>query len=118
MTKKEMFANIATLLADNDEVVTFCNHEIELLENRKTSKSGKPTKKQEENTALKDVIRDTLAEADEGMTATEIANAVNASVPKVSALLRQMTPENGDGTVIRYTEGKKIFFRLADEVEG
>ena len=31
MTKKEMFAHIATVNADNAEIVEFCNREIELL---------------------------------------------------------------------------------------
>lgn len=30
MTKKEMYTLIATLLASNENVVDFCNHEIEL----------------------------------------------------------------------------------------
>ena len=44
MTKREMFAPIASALADNAEVVEFCNHEVELLDRKKGYKSSKPSK--------------------------------------------------------------------------
>lgn len=46
MTKREMFAHIATVNAADAEIVEFCNREIELLDSRKASKT--PTKTQRE----------------------------------------------------------------------
>ena len=40
MTKKEMFAYIANEMKGNEEVVNFCNHEIELLEKKASNKSA------------------------------------------------------------------------------
>lgn len=109
MTKKEMFANIANLLADNAEVVEFCNHEVELLENRKSSKRGM-TATQKANVEVKATIMDVLAEAEEAMTVTEILGderMAGFTNQKVSALLRQLIAE---GVVEKAIEGKKAKF--------
>lgn len=109
MTKKEMFANIANLLADNAEVVEFCNHEVELLENRKSSKRGM-TATQKANVEVKATIMDVLAEAEEAMTVTEILGderMAGFTNQKVSALLRQLIAE---GVVEKTIEGKKAKF--------
>ena len=47
MTKKEMFTLIATLNASNTEIVDFCNHEIELLERKKSNGNAKANEKME-----------------------------------------------------------------------
>ena len=39
-TKREMFELIASALADNTEVVEFCNHEVELLNKKASYKSS------------------------------------------------------------------------------
>ena len=109
MTKKEMFANIATLLADNAEVVEFCNHEVELLENRKSSKRGM-TATQKANVEIKANIVSILNEAEEAMTVTEIlqdGRMAGFTNQKVSALLRQLKEE---GLIDKVIEGKKARF--------
>lgn len=112
MTKKEMFATIATINADNAEIVEFCNHQIELLDNRKTSKT--PTKKQKENEVIMDTILSALVEMDSPVTVTElIANGEGLeglANQKVSALLRKLVL---DGKVVKATEGKKSVFSIA-----
>lgn len=112
MTKKEMFVTIATLLADNAEVVDFCNHEISLLESRKTSKS--PTKTQKENEGIMDTIALALAGFESPVTVTELIaggeGLEGLTNQKVSALLRKMI-ENG--RVVKTIEGKKAKFALA-----
>lgn len=112
MTKREMFANIATLLADNTEVVEFCNHEVELLDSRKSSKRGM-TATQKANMEVKAVIADVLAEAEAPMTVTEIITdgRLNGYTnQKVSALLRQMCEAN---VAVKTIEGKKAKFAIA-----
>ena len=63
MTKKEMFAEIRKVVADNAEMVAFIDHEIELL-NRKSGSPRKPTKTQVENDGFKADILAALAEVD------------------------------------------------------
>ena len=112
MTKKEMFATIATLLADNTEVVDFCNHEIELLSNRKTSKT--PTKTQKANEGIMDTIERDLAEFEAPVTVTELIaggeGLEGLTNQKVSALLRKMIEA---GRVVKTIEGKKALFTIA-----
>lgn len=107
MTKVEMFNAIKEVVADNKEMVTFIEHEIELLQ--KKSSNRKPTKTQEENKSLKNEILSVLT--DEGMTVTEIQKSSeilgNVSNQKVSALLRQLVEV---GTVEKTTDKKKSLF--------
>ena len=112
MTKREMFVLIATTNADNTEIVEFCNHEIELIDKRSSSKT--PTKTQKENEVLMDTIEEALRAIAEKTTVTNlIATAEslsNLSNQKVSAMLRKMVEA---GRVIKTTEGKKTYFSLA-----
>ena len=112
MTKKEMFATIVTLLADNTEVVEFCNHEIELLANRKTSKT--PTKTQKANEDIMNTIERDLAEFEAPVTVTELIaggeGLEGLTNQKVSALLRKMVEA---GRVVKTIESKKAKFTLA-----
>ena len=112
MTKREMFNLIASVNADNEEIVEFCNKEIELLEKRKGSKT--PTKTQKANEGIMDAIAEALASLEGGVTVTDlIASADSLSGltnQKVSALLRKMIES---GRVVKTIEGKKAFFSLA-----
>ena len=116
MTKREMFVAIANVaeVAANEEMVNFINHEIELLDNRKTSKKGL-TKTQKENEGVKAVIAEVLADTGEKMTVTELIadERLNGFTnQKISALLRQMVET---GKVVKTIEGKKAFFAVAVE---
>ena len=112
MTKREMFELIATVNADNDEIVDFCHHEIELL-TRKTSRKT-PTKTQKENEGIMDAIEVGLAELDEPVTVTDLIKGVEAlggySNQKISALLRKMVEA---GRVVKSMDGKKSLFAIA-----
>lgn len=103
MTKKEMFNLIATVNADNTEIVDFCKNEIALLEKRASYKSDKPTKTQIENEGIKTKIVEILVNAEEPMQAKAIGEILKISPQKVSALLKQMKDA---GTVVK-TVGKK-----------
>ena len=109
MTKKEMFNLIATVNADNAEIVEFCNHEIELLSNRKSGSKGQ-TKTQKENESVKALIAEVLTEVGEKRTVTELIADERLSCytnQKISALLRQMIEA---GKVTKVIEGKKAYF--------
>ena len=111
MTKREMFETIATINADNAEIVEFCNHEIELLARKSTGKKGL-TATQKANIEVKAVIADVLAEAEAPLTVTEIisdARLNGYTNQKISALLRQMGEAK---EVVKTIEGKKARFAL------
>ena len=112
MTKKEMFNLIATVNADNAEIVEFCNHEIDLL----NSKSGRktPTKTQKENEVIMANILTALEEIGEPVTVTDLlAHGIEGfelTNQKTSALLRKLVE---GGKVVKTIEGKKAMFSIA-----
>jgi predicted HTH transcriptional regulator len=108
MTKKEMFNLIATVNADNLEIVDFCKHEIDLL----NAKSGRktPTKTQRENESLKEDIFAYVSE-NGAKRASEVAVYFSISGQKASALLTQLVKA---GEVIKGEGPKRVtLFRLA-----
>lgn len=84
MTKREMFAEIRNIVADNEEMVAFIDHEIELLE-RKSNSPKKPTKTQIENDSFKAEIVAYLTEVDTPKTIKEL----QAEIPSISGLTNQ-----------------------------
>jgi hypothetical protein len=72
MTKKDYFAKIKELLANETEIVAFCDHELELLAKKNASRGE--TKTQKENAILNEQILDILATLDEAKTVTELIN--------------------------------------------
>lgn len=94
-TKRDHFNALLNIpeVAENDALVDFINHEIDLL-NRKNSTEKKPTAQQKANEGIKEVIMAVLQKSGEGMTVTEIikahADLSDLSNQRVSALLRQM----------------------------
>ena len=116
MTKREMYVaimNVAEVSA-NAEMVEFLQHQIDLLDSRKTS--GKPTARQTENETIKDTIYDILSENGGRMRVKDIAEDERMAgyhPNKISALLRQMLPEVGDGRVVKEIEKKVSYFRVA-----
>ena len=110
MTKKEMFNLIATVNADNAEIVEFCNHQIDLLSAKSAKKT--PTKTQKENEGIMDTIAEVLGTVEKA-TVSEVIGAdarlSSFSNQKISALLRKMV---SDGRVVKTIEGKKAYFAL------
>ena len=115
MTKRDYFNAILAVLAtvedtDVSGLTAFVNHEIELLENKRST--AKPTKTQTENIALKETIVSVLKEIGKPVTITEMqkfsADLAEFSCQKLSALLKQLV-EN-DKTVTKVTEKKKTYF--------
>lgn len=112
MTKIEMFAQIKTRLT-NPEEIAFVEHEIELLENKKSS-VRKPTANQVANENFMNVIVEVLEQTNKPMTISEIQEH-NESLAlltnqRVSALLTKLI---SSGTVVRTTEKRKAYFALA-----
>lgn len=74
---------------------------------RKSNGVRKPTKNQLENDVIKAEFSNILGE---GMTATDAGKAVNISVQKASALLKQMVDA---GEVVKVKDGKATIFKVA-----
>lgn len=121
MTKVEMFKVIKSVVEgasveNKDEVLAFIGHEIELIENRSSSK--KPTKTQKENVGIMELIKTALFEVAKPVTITELlasnAELAQYTPQKISALIKQMKDR---GEVIRTEEKKKAYFSLAEQQE-
>ena len=116
VTKRMRFEQIKSLISDNEELVAFIDHEIELLD-KKNSRSGKPTKTQVENETIKNTIFNTLQIAGKPMTVTQLlaTEELNGlSNQKVSALLTQLRDVN---KVVRTVEKKVAYYSINEEVE-
>lgn len=93
MTKRKMFTAIRAIVADNEEMTAFLDHEIELLD-RKASSARKPTKVQIENTAYKATIVEYLTVADRPMSIkemqAEIADLAGLTNQRITHLLTDL----------------------------
>lgn len=106
-TKRELFETLivfASAAEAESWVIEGLEHEVELLDRKRSTKSVDAKKKVEQD-AIKDSILSVLASG-ESMRATAIADSLadGTTVQRVSALLRQMVK---DGIVTR-TEDKKV----------
>lgn len=113
MTKREMFEQIKTVAGLTDEMKAFIDRELELLA-KKNSAEKKPTKVQEENKGIKEIILDNLTE--EGITISDLQKKVpelgELSNQKISALMRQLV---NDLVVVKTEDKRKSYFSLATE---
>lgn len=116
-TKREMFAQLMEKYPLTAEEKAFCEHEIELLEKKKSGER-KPTATQIANEALKAEILRVLEEAETPMTVSEIAKAhataygVEAySTQKLSPILSKLTDEL---KVVKTVEKRKSYFAIAE----
>lgn len=116
MTKKEMFNLIATLNASNQEIVDFCNHEIELLEKKKSNGNAKANEKMEKSVEL---VYNALVSAGVPVSASELIAKGGleelenefgvVSTQKVSALLKKLVDS---GRVEKFIDKKKTYFKI------
>lgn len=87
MTNRDFFTAIVNGTL-NEEVIAHAQASIEKLDARNAARKDKPSKKSLENEPIKEAIKSLLTE--EPMTASEIAEKVEISTQKASALLRQI----------------------------
>ena len=89
MTNREMFEAIVNGNV-NDEVVAKAHEEIEKLNARNERRKNTPSKKAVENAPIIEAIKNALVESDVPMTASEIAEKVEISTQKASALVKKI----------------------------
>lgn len=117
ITKREMYTKILVEVADNQEMVDFINHEIDLLNRKNTAKSGKPTATQQKNEEIKAKILATM-DYEQQYTVSDLVKLIPNeetgdlySTPKMSALVRQLKEQ---GAVIREEiKGRAYFTKVA-----
>lgn len=113
-TKREMFNEILTVVADNEEMADFIKHEIELLDNRKSSPK-KPTQNQIENEKLKEAVLATLTELDKPVCIKDLCEAC----PSLKGLSNQkvtraiLTPLVNEEKITRTLIKKVPYFCIA-----
>ena len=114
MMALETLAKIDAVKAD-ERLTNFVAHEIELLEKKKSYKSSKPSKRQEENEKiLVPAIKAFLATVDKA-TASQIANGVavdfEVTAPRVTA---QLTKLKKAGEVVNTREKGVSYYSIAE----
>ena len=99
-TKREMFVAIRNAVADNEEMVTFLNKEIALLE--KKSNNRKPTKTQTENEKYRAQLLDYLREVQTIKTIKEMQTEIPGfNELKVQRITPMLTALINDGKITR-----------------
>ena len=114
MMALETLAKIDAVKAD-ERLTNFVAHEMELLEKKKSYKSSKPSKRQEENEKiLVPAIKVFLATVEKA-TASQIANGVavdfEVTAPRVTA---QLTKLKKAGEVVNTREKGVSYYSIAE----
>lgn len=96
------------------ELITFIDHELEMLANRNSRKTE--TKAQKENAVLLEKLTDALRSIGKAVTVTELMSANSEmneySNQKLSALLTKLVKS---GAVVRTVEKKKAYYSIAEQ---
>ena len=118
MTKKQKFEMLKALVADNAMLVEFIDHEIELLDKKKSNGNAKANEKMEKsvelvyNALVKALVPVTASELIAKGGLDELANEFGVvSTQKVSAYLNKLVAV---GKVAKFTEKKKTYFKVVD----
>ena len=119
VTKREKFEMLKTLAKDNAMLVEFIDHEIELLDNKKSKGNAKANEKMEQSVEL---VYNALVSVDKAITVSELIAESDlsglenesgvVSTQKVSALLKKLVDS---GRVEKFSDKKKTYFRVVTE---
>ena len=117
-TKRDLFLEVREVVAGNEELVAFIDHELELLNKKASTKS---TKVNDEQVALMEKIVNALNEIGRSVTISELqkenAEMAEYSNQKLSAMLKKLVDNK---QVTKMVDKKKSYFMVAEtpEVEG
>ena len=119
MTKKEKFEMLKALVKDNAMLVEFIDHEIELLDKKKSNGNAKANEKVDKEVAI---VYNALIEVNKAVTASELIAETDltalanesgvVSTQKVSALLKKLVD---GGKVSKFIDKKKTYFSVVTE---
>ena len=118
MTKKEKFEMLKVLVADNDMLVEFIDHEIELLDKKKSNGNAKANEKMASEIEL---VYNAVVNVGKPITASELIASADlsalenkdgiVSTQKVSAMLKKLVES---GKIVKFTDKKKTYFNVAE----
>lgn len=112
-TKREMYTAIRAIVADNEEMVAFIDHEIELL-NRKSASPKKPTKTQIENEGYKADIVAYLTSVDAPKTIKEMQADIMSLAGLTNQRITHMLTDLVKSETVRKDYVKKVpYFSIA-----
>lgn len=117
-TKRDLFLEVRKVVAENDELVAFVDHELELLDKKASTKS---TKVNDEQVSLMEKIVNALNEIGRSVTISELqkenTEMAEYSNQKLSAMLKKLVDNK---QVTKIVDKKKSYFTTAEtlEVEG
>ena len=117
-TKRDLFLEVREVVAGNEELVAFVDHELELLDKKVSTKS---TKVNDEQVALMEKIVNALNEIGRSVTISELqkenAEMAENRKKKLSAMLKKLVDNK---QVTKIVDKKKSYFTTAEtpEVEG
>lgn len=117
MTKRDYFNSLLEIGAvkENEGLVKFIEHELDLLARKNASGEGKQTATQKANEELKNAILEEMAkEPNRLFSISEMIKVFpcckELSLPKVTALITQLTKAD---LVVRIEEKRKAYFQIA-----
>jgi len=107
MTKKDYFEKLKGIVADDAELVSFLDRQIELVSKKRTGE----TKTQKENKEIVERIYNFMVEVNAPVTVADIMEKCEiASSQKASALVKKLVDTN---RVTRGKDGKKTVYTIA-----
>ena len=116
VTKREKFEMLKALVADNAMLVEFIDHEIELLDNKKSNGNKKANEKVAKET---EIVYNALVSVGRAVSASELIAETDlsalenesgvVSTQKVSAMLKKLVE---GGKVEKFTDKKKTYFKI------
>ena len=111
-TKRDYFNELKVLANGNQELITFIDNEIELI-NKKNSAERKPTTNQLDNVKIKKIIKESIG--NNRYTITEMIKTIlvgtewaEITCSRLTAICTQMV-ESGD--LVRDVEKRKAYYR-------
>ena len=111
-TKRDLFLEVREVVAGNEELVAFVDHELELLDKKASTKS---TKVNDEQVSLMEKIVNVLNEIGRSVTISELqkenAEMAEYSNQKLSAMLKKLVDNK---QVTKMVDKKKSYFKIAD----
>ena len=116
LTNREMLKLIKEELSANEMVVAWCDHQIELLDNKKNANSAKVKEAQEKNLEITNLVVEVLRNQETALTITDIL-----ALPEIKAIVVEDKPLtnqklsyllNHDNRITREVVKKKAYFKV------
>ena len=117
ITKKDNYNALLAIpaVAENETLVAFINHELELLAKKAENRSAKPTVRQAQNAEIKSAI---VASLEKGKlyrcSEIQALNDVLASATGTQRTARLCNDLEKEGILVKTVEKRVVYFALAE----